>query len=130
MIRIRPLVGPRLIAGILAVTAALTLGGPALAQGGGALAGVTWLAAAIGWVAIVLAAARLRRGWLGATLLVGGVGLAMLGDRLLELLALQPSGVEVGGALGRAQLTAGAGVLLTLAGAALMVFETARAVPS
>jgi hypothetical protein len=115
---------------LVAVTAALTLGGPALWRGAGALAGVAWLAAAIGWVAIVLAAARLRRGWLGASLLVGGAGLAMLGDRLLELLALQPSGLEIGGALGRAQLTAGAGVVMLVGGAALMVFETARAVPS
>ena len=74
-----------------------------------------------------LAAARLRRGWLAATLLVGGVGLAMLGDRLLELLALQPAGADVGGALGHAQLTAGAGLVLLVAGAALLAFETARA---
>jgi hypothetical protein len=123
----RPLVGPRLLAGVVAVTLALTLGGPALAREGGALGGVAWLAAAIGWVAIGLAAARVRRGWLAATLLVGGAGLAMLGDRLLELLALQPSGAEVGGALGQAQLTAGAGLVMLVAGAALLLFETARA---
>jgi hypothetical protein len=128
--RPRPLVGPRLMAGVLAITAALTLGGPTLGRDGSALALVAWLAAAIGWVAVLLAAARLPRGWLGATLVVGGVGLAMLGDRLLELLALQPAGLETGGVLGRAQLTAGAGVVLLVAGAALMVFDAARAVPS
>jgi hypothetical protein len=66
-------------------------------------------------------------GWIAATLLVGGVGLAMLGDRLLELLALQPAGADVDGALGHAQITAGAGLILLVAGAALLVFETARA---
>jgi hypothetical protein len=126
----RPLVGPRLMAAVLAITAALTLGGPALGRVGGPLAMVAWLAAAIGWAAVGLAAARLPRGWLGATLLVSGIGLAMLGDRLLDLLALQPAGLETGGALGRAQLTAAAGLILLVAGAALMVFDTARAVPS
>jgi hypothetical protein len=123
----RPLVGPRILAGIVAVTVALTLGGPTLGREGGALGAVAWLAAAIGWVAIVLAAVRLPRGWIAATLLVGGVGLAMLGDRLLELLALQPAGADVGGALGHAQLTAGTGLILLVAGAALLVFESARA---
>jgi hypothetical protein len=119
-------VGPRLLAGIVAVTVALTIAGPTLGREAGALGAVAWLAAAIGWAATMLAAARLPRGWLAATLLIGGVGLAMLGDRLLEILALQPSGAEVGSALGQAQLTAAAGVVLLVGGAALLVFETAR----
>jgi hypothetical protein len=62
--RPRPLVGPRQMAAVLAITAALTLGRPALGRVGGPLAMVAWLAAA-----------RLPRGWLGATLLAAGAAL-------------------------------------------------------